>query len=159
MLVALDEIWPLVHKAHTAARMRAAVDSELAEDLESTIGVIGIALKKESQAELQAGRGDHAVGSPIPVFMEMQEAVAERRIQMEADLDMQNGDMVWRVMTEDYGEAKAGEVVQVPRSEAEFIPSRPASEDEVNRQDPCHVPSVGNEIRIAAMLHGVSRCR
>ena len=113
---------------------------------------------KERQQDIQANRNNNCIENPVPTLMEIHEAVTERRVQMEADLDVANGDLLWCVMLADYGDTKAGDVVQVPRSEAGFIPCREATTEEVERAtDPCFVPCVGDELRIAAMLHGVRR--
>lgn len=152
MLPVLNECAAAVRQALAAARNREDVN----EEVSGVFDVITTVLGRGSREEIQAGRGDNNIATPFKELREFQQAIDGRRVQMEGDLDLQNGALVPVVMLEDYGDNKAGERGRVPASELEYIPCRPLTEYEIHHPppDPCAVPGLGDQIRIASMLHG-----
>ncbi len=156
MLGVLDELPSILKHTRAAASERAAAYLEMKSGFESVMGTVAAACGKESRAELQAGRGDNSLDNPLEALAEYRAELAERRLQMEGDLDQKNGAMVAVVMLADYGPKKAGEAGFVPESEVGFVPCRRLTDEEIaNWEDPCLVPVVGDELRIAGLLHGV----
>ena len=156
MLGVLDELPSVRRNARAAASERAAASSGYEHDVSVMMNIIWDACGKANQAVLQAGRHDNSRDNPVEALAEYRAELAERRLQMEGDLDQQNGAMVAVVMLADYGPKKAGEAGFVPESELGCVPCRRLTDEEIaNWEDPCLVPVVGDELRIAGLLHGV----